>query len=161
MSTNIVDESLLKNWANSQQKLLTNWLETARNFGGRPTLEFWRTTIDAWQSAVKQTADAQTEWTHHLIDVLSTAKGTPEELQGLVRQGTEQLQQWTEAERELWQNWFNVVREINVMPQTEERQPIGNDLVQLWQDSAYKLLDAQARFVRRWTTGFVGSRKQE
>ena len=160
MSNTNANESLLKSWAESQQKLLTEWLDTLRNYGGAPTMELWKTTVDAWQNAVKETLDAQTEWTHQWIEVLTNAKGTPEELQGLVRQGREQLQQWTEAERDLWQNWFKIVREINFKPQSGERQQASNNLVQLWQDSAYKMIDAQAGFVRRWTTGVTGTKKQ-
>jgi hypothetical protein len=160
MINNSADESLLKNWAASQQKLLADWLETLRKFGGIPTMELWKATIDAWQNSVKQTLDAQTEWTHRWIEVLTNAKGTPEELQGLVRQGREQLQQWAEAERDLWQNWFNIVREINFKPESADKQPLSNDLLQLWQDNAHKMLDAQASFVRRLTTGITGTKKQ-
>jgi len=160
MSTKNADDSLLKSWAEAQQKLLTDWLDTLRKFGGTPTMELWKTTVDAWQNSVKATLDAQTEWTNQWIEVLNSAKGTPEELQGLVRQGREQLQQWTEAERDLWQNWFNIVRELNFKPEIGDRQQIGNNLVQLWQDSAYKMIDAQAHFVRRWTTGITGTKKQ-
>ena len=160
MSNTNANESLLKNWAESQQKLLTDWLNTLRKFGGTPTLELWKTTVDAWQNSVQETLDAQTKWTHQWIEVLSNAKGTPEELQGLVRQGREQLQQWTEAERDLWQRWFDIVREINFKPEVGDRQQAGNDLLQLWQDNAYKMIDAQANIVRRWTTGITGTKKQ-
>jgi hypothetical protein len=160
MSDKNANESLLKNWAESQQKLLTNWLDTLRKFGGTPTMELWKATVDAWQNSVKETLDAQTKWTHQWIEVLTNAKGTPEELQTLVRQGREQLQQWTEAEQDLWQSWFKIVREINFKPEAGARQQAGNDLLQLWQDSAYKMIDAQTSFVRRWTTGVAGTKKQ-
>jgi len=32
--------------------------------------------------------------------------------------------------------------------------------VQLWQDSAHKMIDAQATLVRRWTGGISGTKKQ-
>jgi hypothetical protein len=159
MSEKNANESLLKSWAESQQKLLTAWLDAVRKFGGAPTMELWKTTVDAWQNSVKETLDAQTKWTHQWVDVLSNAKGTPEELQGLVRQGREQLQQWIEAERDLWQSWFNIVREINFKPESGAKQQIGNNLLQLWQDSAYKMIDAQAGFVQRWTAGITGTKK--
>lgn len=160
MSDKNANDSLLKNWAESQQKLLTDWLETLRKFGGTPTMELWKTTVDAWQNSVKETLDAQTEWTHQWIEVLTNAKGTPEELQGLVRQGREQMQQWTEAERDLWKSWFNIVREINFKPESGDKQQVGNDLLQFWQKSAYKMIDTQTNFVRRWTTGITGTKKE-
>src|SRR3989442_3755083 len=155
MSDKKSDESLLKTWAETQQKLLTDWLDTLRRFGGTRTLELWRKTVDAWQSSVKETVDARAEFTRQLTETLANAKGTPEELRELAREGREQLQHWTEAERDLWQSWFNAVREINFQP--EPGAQAGRDLVQLWQDSAHKMIDAQATLVRRWTGGIFGT----
>ena len=160
MSDKKSDETLLKTWAETQQKLLTDWLDTLRRFGGAPALELWTKTVDAWQSSVKETVDARAEFTRQLTDTLANAKGTPEELRALAREGREQLQHWTEAERDLWQGWFNAVREINFRPEPGAGAQAGRDLVQLWQDSANKMIDAQAALVRRWTGGISGSKKQ-
>ena len=59
MSDKKTNEGLLKTWAGTQQKLLTDWLDTLRRLGGTPTLELWTKTVDAWQSSVKETIDAQ------------------------------------------------------------------------------------------------------
>jgi len=153
MSEKNTGESLVKTWAEAQQKLLTNWLDTVRKFGGAPTLELWTKTVDAWQASVKETLDAQAQWTHDWTETLANAKGTPEELRELSRQGREQLQHWADAERELWKGWFNIAREINFRPEHGAGAQAGRDLVQLWQDSTHKMIDAQAAMVRRWTTG--------
>ncbi len=83
MSDKKSDETLLKTWAETQRKLLTDWLDTLRRFGGTPTLELWTKTVDAWQSSVKETVDARAEFTRQLTDTLANAKGTPEELRSL------------------------------------------------------------------------------
>ncbi len=160
MSDKKSDETLLKTWAETQQKLLTDWLDTLRRLGGTPTLELWTKTIDAWQSSVKETVDARAEFTRNLTETLANAKGTPEELRELARKGREELQHWTEAERDLWQGWFNAVREINFRPEPGAGAQAGRDLVQLWQDNAHKMIDAQAALVRRWTGGSSGTKKQ-
>ena len=77
MSDKNTDESLVKTWAQSQQKLLTDWLDTLRGLGGTPTLELWTKTVDAWQSSVKETLDARAEWTRQWTEALANAKGTP------------------------------------------------------------------------------------
>jgi hypothetical protein len=161
MSDKKTNESLLKTWAQSQQKLLTDWLDTLRKLGGTPTLELWTKTVDTWQTSVKETVDARAEFTRHLTETLANAKGTPEELRELAREGREQLQHWTEAERDLWQSWFNAIREINFRPEPGAGAHAGKDLVQLWQESAHKMIDAQAALVRRWTGGTTRTRKQE
>jgi hypothetical protein len=160
VSNKTTDEGLVKTWAQAQQKLLTDWLDTLRKLGGTPTLELWTKTVDAWQSSVNETLDAQAKWTQQWTETVANAEGTPEELRELVRKGREQLQHWAEAERELWQGWFNVVREINFRPEPGAGAQAGRDLVQLWQDSAHKMIDAQAALVRRWTEGISGTRKQ-
>src|SRR5438874_7382957 len=94
MSDKNTNESMLKIWSETQQKLLTDWLDTLRRLGGTPTMELWTKTVDAWQSSVKETLDARAEFTRQLTETLANAKGTPEELRELAREGREQLQHW-------------------------------------------------------------------
>src|SRR5437773_7147723 len=160
MSDKNTNETILKTWSETQQKLLADWLDTLRKLGGTPTLELWRQTVDTWQNSVKETVDARAEYTRQLTETLAKAKGTPEEFRELAREGREQLQHWAEAERDLWKGWFNAVREINFRPEPGAGAQAGRDLVQLWQDSAHKMIDAQAALVRRWTGGISGTKKQ-
>ena len=146
-------ENLFKTWSEAQQKLLADWLDTMRKLGGTSAAELWTKTVDAWQASVKETLDAQAEWAHQWTDILAKAQGTPEEVQNLAKEGREQLQNWADAQRELWQGWFNAVREINFRPEAGAGAQIGKDLVQFWQDSAHKMIDAQASLLRRWTGG--------
>src|SRR5438105_1998081 len=92
--------NLIKTWADTQQQLLTNWLDTVRRLGGTPSREVWRQTVEAWHKSVQETLDAQAEWTRNWTETLATAKGTPEELRSLIQQGQEQLQHWIAAQRQ-------------------------------------------------------------
>ena len=161
MSDKDTNESMLKTWSETQQKLLTDWLDTLRKLGGTPTLELWTKTVDAWQSSVKETIDARAEWARQWTETLANAKGTPEELRDLTSKGREQLQQWAEAERDLWQGWFNIARHINFRPEPGAGAQAGRDIVQLWQESAHKMIDAQASLVRRWTGSTTRTKKQD
>jgi hypothetical protein len=161
MSDKNTNETILKTWSETQQKLLNDWLDTLRKLGGTPTLELWRQTVDTWQNSVKETVDARAEYTRQLTETLANAKGTPEEFRELAREGREQLQHWTEAERDLWKGWFDVAREINFRPEPGTGAQAGKDLVHLWQESTHKMIDAQAALIRRWTGGTTRTRKQE
>ena len=147
-------EQLVKTWAEAQQRLLTDWLHTVQGYSGTPTTELWTKTVDAWQASVKETLDAQSKWTHEWTERMSRAKGTPEELSELVRQGQEQLKRWTDTERQIWQGWFEIVRSISARSMPGASMTGGSDLVQLWQESAHKMIDTQASLVRLWTSGF-------
>jgi hypothetical protein len=151
MSEDKSSENLIKVWAETQQKLLTNWLNTVRSFGGTPSFELWTKTVEAWQASVKETLDARTQWMHNWTETLANAKGTPEELRALAKQGREALQRWTEAEHQLWQGWFNIVKDINFRVEPGTGAQAGKDMIQIWQEAAHKMLDAQSAWVRRWT----------
>lgn len=161
MSEKKTEENLLKIWSEAQQKLLSDWLATVRKLGGNSALELWSKTVDAWQSAVKETADARAEWTRQWTEKLASAKGTPEEMRDLARQGQEELQHWAEAERDLWKGWFNIVRNIDFKPEQGAGAQLGKDLVQVWQEGAHKMIDAQATLLRRWTGGSSTAKKHE
>jgi hypothetical protein len=161
MSDKNTNETILKTWSETQQKLLADWLDTLRKLGGTPTLELWRQTVDTWQNSVKETVDARAEYTRQLTETLAKAKGTPEEFRELAREGREQLQHWAEAERDLWKGWFDVAREINFRPEPGTGAQAGKDLLQLWQDSTHKMIDTQAALIRRWTGGTTKTREQE
>lgn len=156
MSESKSSENLIKTWAETQQKLLTNWLDTVRRFSGAPGPELWTKTVEAWQASVKETLDAQAQWTREWTETLANAKGTPEEMRELARQGRDLFQRWTDAERQVWQSWFNIVRDINFRPETG----VGpqTSMIQLWQESAHKMIDTQTALVRYWTSVFTGSK---
>ncbi len=156
MSESKSTESLIKKWAETQQKLLTNWLDTMRRSGGAPGPELWTKTVEAWQTSVKETLDAQAEWTREWTETLAKAKGTPEELRELARQGRDLFQRWTDAERQLWQGWFNIVRDINFRPESGTSPQAA--MIQLWQESAHKMIDTQAALVQHWTSVFTGTK---
>src|SRR5690348_6160471 len=157
MSDSKSSENLIKTWAEEQQKLLTNWLDTVRRFSGAPGPELWSKTVEAWQASVKETLDAQAQWTREWTETLANAKGTPEELRELARQGRDLFQRWTDAERQVWQSWFNIVRDINFRPETGPQ----TSMIQLWQESAHKMIDTQTALVRHWTSVFTGSKPKE
>ena len=161
MSDKNTNETILKTWSETQQKLLADWLDTLRKLGGTPTLELWRQTVDTWQNSVKETVDARAEYTRQLTETLAKAKGSPEEFRELAREGREQLQHWAEAERDLWKGWFDVAREINFRPEPGTGAQAGKDLLQLWQESTHKMIDTQAALIRRWTGGSTKTREQE
>jgi len=156
MSESKSTESLIKTWAETQQKLLTNWLDTVRSFSGAPGPELWSKTVEAWQASVKETLDAQEKWTREWTETLAKTKGTPEELRELAQQGRDLFQRWTDAERQIWQSWFNIVKDINFRPESGTSPQAA--MIQLWQESAHKMIDTQASLVQHWTSVFTRTR---
>jgi hypothetical protein len=149
--------NLIKTWADTQQQLLTNWFDTMRGLGGTPSQATWHQTVEAWQKSVKETLDVQAEWARNWTETLASAKGNPEELRNLLRQGQEQMQRWIDTERRLWQVWFDIVKDINFAMEPRTGTQAGKNLVQVWQDAVSKMTDMQSSLVRQWTTGIAGT----
>ncbi len=160
MSEKDAGKNLVTSWAEAQQKLLKNWVDTVQKFGGAPTRELWTKTVDAWQSSVQETLETQEKWMRQWTEALAKTQGTPEQLRELLHRGQEQLQQWTEVERDLWQGWFNAMRQFNFISEPWPGMQSGKDLVQLWQDAARNMINAQTEFVQRWTGSITEKKKQ-
>src|SRR2546423_10863050 len=142
MSESKSTESLIKKGAEAQQKLLTSWLDTMRRAGGAPGPELWTKAVETWQTSVKGTLDAQAEWTREWTETLAKAKGTPEELRELARQGRDLFQRWTDAERQLWQGWVNIVRDINFRPKPGTNPQAGK--IQHWEEAGQQMIETPA-----------------
>jgi hypothetical protein len=149
--------NLVKMWADTQQQLLTNWFDTMRGLGGMPSLATWRQTVEAWQKSVKETLDVQAEWIRNWTETLASAKGTSEELRGQLRQGQEQMLRWIDIQRQTWQVWFDIVKDINFAAEPGTGAQAGKNLVQVWQDAVSKMTAMQSSLVRQWTTGIVST----
>ena len=145
--------NLIKTWADTQQQQLTNWFDTMRGLGGMPSLATWHQTVEAWQKSVQETLDVQAEWTRNWTEALASAKGNPEKLRGLFEQGQEQLQRWIDTERQIWQVWFDIVKDIKFAMKPGCGAQAGENLVQVWQDAVSKMIDMQSSLLRPWTTG--------
>jgi len=158
MSESKSSESLINTWAQTQQKLLTNWLDTMQRFSGTASPELWTKTVEAWQASVKQTLDAQEEWIRRWTETLANTSGVSQEVLDLARQGQEQQLRWIDAERQLWQSWFNIVRDINFKVEPGTGGQAGSNLLQLWQESARKMIETQTALARQWTSGFPGTK---
>ncbi len=169
MSAGMSGEQMMKSWAEAQRQLLSNWLDMARAAGGSgamPDAKVWNQTVDSWRTAVMNTLDAQSIWTRTWIDSMLKAPGTPDSVQEMMRAGAGNIERWGEAQRELWQSWFDVMKETakTATQATQGAQAstrgkasagqaaqAGEGLVDIWAATTRSLLDAQADWVRRWS----------
>ena len=158
MSANPSGEQMIKAWAESQRQLLTNWMDKVRAGGGAPDTKIWNETVDSWRTAVMNTLDTQATRIRTWIDSMAKTPGAPDEMQALLREGQDNFQHWIDAQRQLWQNWFDVMRETTkgqARGKASTDQP-GEGLVDMWSSTTRSLLDAQTEWVRRWSDAFGG-----
>jgi gas vesicle protein len=140
-------------WAAAQQKLMQSWMDTVRGFTGGTGAALWNQTLDAWQRSVRQTMDAQNEWLRRWTESLSAGAGASQETQDRVREGQEMLQRWADAQRELWDGWFQVMRSLGSSTEPDSVVRVGQSMAQMWLGTTQRLMESQAEWVRRWMPG--------
>ncbi|HMA33879.1 MAG TPA: hypothetical protein VKY74_05300 [Chloroflexia bacterium] len=142
---------LVRLWADTQQQVLTGWLDLVQGVDRTSRAKAWTKTVDAWQTAVQETLDAQANWLRDWTGRAQVTSGSPTELRKNVQEAQEMLLKWTEAQQQLWLCWFNLIKQLG--PVLESSAQMDEILIRSLRDSGRVLIDAQTEWVRRWTTG--------
>jgi hypothetical protein len=144
-------QGMFKMWTESQQRLMEQWLGGMRAppAAGAPGAEAWTRLLDTWESAVRQSLDAQAQWRQQFLAPLLDGKALPDQLRPLVQQGQAQMEIWAASQRQLWDSWFAMARKLAASQAGGMAMP-GQDLMQAWQDTVRSTLEAQAGAMRQW-----------
>jgi hypothetical protein len=149
-------EQLVTNWIETQQRLLTSWLDTVRNAGGATNSTLWNNTLDAWQRSIQQTLDTQVQWIDNWIQQLKTVEGIPPQMRAQIQQGEELFRRWTQAQRQLWQGWFEIVKQFSTTTGTGAGGQTGQQMVQAWQQMTTRMLETQKEWIQGWMSALTG-----
>ena|SRR5579884_93694 len=141
------EESLIETWAGVQQKVLGELLELVKGMESPSRAVTWNETIKAWQIAVQETLDVQASWVRDWTRRVPVTSGSPTELRKNVQQAQALLLRWTEAQQQLWQGWFRLVKQLEPLPDAD---PQARDhLIQTLRESGQAMFEAQAEWARR------------
>jgi hypothetical protein len=147
------EESLLSTWAGTQQKVLAGWLDIVQAIEKPSRTVTWNETVNAWQTAVQETLDAQARWLRDWTGRVQVTSGSPTELRKNVQEAQLLLLRWTEAQQHLWQGWFHLVQQIG--PLLEADSQADDYLLSGLLQSGQAIVDAQEEWVRRWTADLL------
>jgi hypothetical protein len=156
METSSQPQDLMTSWITAQQQLMTSWMDAVRGLGGGQVARGWGDFVSAWQQSVTQGLDLQAEWMQRWSDNLASAEGTPEPLREQIRAGQDVFQNWTRAQKELWQIWFEAMKNANPAVDAGGVAQMGQNMQQLWGDAMQRLIDTQTAWTRRWMAGVGG-----
>ena len=153
MSEKNPEEGLVTTWADAQQKLLTGWLDLVQGTEQPSRKMAWHETVQAWQTAVNGTLDAQATWLRDWTERVQVTSGSPTELRKNVQQAQMLLLRWTEAQQHLWQGWFHLIQHLG--PLLEARSQADEHLLHTLRESGQAIINAQTEWVRSWTTDVI------
>jgi hypothetical protein len=153
MSERNREESLLSTWASAQQKVLAGWLDLVQETQRPSRTVAWNETVKAWQTAVQETLEAQARWLRDWTGRVQVTSGSPTELRKNVQEAQVLLLRWTEAQKLLWQGWFDLVQQLG--PLLEAGSQADEHLLTRLRESGQAIVNAQEEWVRRWTANLL------
>ena len=136
---------MVKIWTNTQQKVWTGWLNTMQGIGRAPTSDLRGQILDTWQESINHTLEAQSEWMRSWVDGLKDVESTPEAVRDWVDQSQEALVRWNEAQQQLWERLFDVLRQAEPGATAFSLESKGMEVFNAWQQSVQALLDTPAK----------------
>jgi hypothetical protein len=145
-------EEMFKSWSENQQKMWDTWLKAMQQGASVPAqaASMWQKTVETWEGVVTNILEAQTEWARLWVNNL-TSTGMPQEVVDWARQSQEMSQRWTEAQQQLWQSWFELVRKIDPGKMPADWEQESQKIFNTWKDSTQKIMETQAEWTRRWS----------
>jgi hypothetical protein len=144
-------EEMFTTWTETQKKMWDNWLETVqKGTGQNPAADVWQKTVDTWQDTVNNMLAAQGTWTDTWAESFDAQNGTPEEMAEWVKQTQAMAKQWSDAQQQMWANWFEMMKKADMGQMTGNWQEESKKAFTNWQDSTQKIMDAQMQWLKMW-----------
>lgn len=121
--TQTSNDDVFRSWTGAQQRLWDELSQALPAFRPPADLDFRRDVylrhLTAWESVVEQSLTVQKTWLEEWAAGVLNRNDTPEAVTEWARQVEEVMQHWLQAQSELWQNWFGLLRKPDqLIPKT-------------------------------------------
>jgi len=146
-------EEMFKGWGETQKTMWDNWLGVVQQGPSKmQAAETWQKAIETWEETVKNTLAAQDEWTKKWAEGLPDQE-VPEEVSAWVKQGQEMSEKFGTAQQQMWQGWFDLVKQADLSKLSGNWEEEGQNAFQQWQEAAQKMMETQQQWLNMWLPG--------
>ena len=143
-------QQITQSWIDAQKTVWDNWLGFSKQFDTTQTTDVWSKSISLWEEAVQKTLEAQVDWTRVWADRVKGVTGVSTEMTDLLRQYQELTTRWCEAQQQVWESWFSLLRSMKPGQTGGDLFKEGQKVLTTWQETTQKLIDAQGEWAKRW-----------
>lgn len=151
-------DDMLQAWTDIQKKLWSHWSEATEQHASQTQLaETWRKAVDTWEEAVKNGLETQKAVMRSLADSASAVPSIPQDLLDWAEQTQALGSRWTEAQGELWESYFGMVRKAVPVKMLGTIDDENQKLFAAWQESVEKVSAAQSAWAQMWTERAAGA----
>ena len=145
-------DDMLQALTDTQKRIWGIWTEAAEQQASQAQLaDTWRKAVDTWEAAVRNGLETQDAAMRSLGDNVSAVPAIPPDLLEWAAQTRALNARWTEAQRELWESYFAMVRKAVPVKMLGTIDDENRKLFAAWQESVEKVGAAQLAWTRMWT----------
>ena len=145
-------DDMLQAWTDTQKRLWSSWAEATEQQASQTQLaETWRKAVDTWEETVKNGLETQKAVIRSLGDSASATPGIPRDLLDWAEQTQALSNRWAEAQSELWESYFGMVRKAVPVKMLGTIDDENQKLFSAWQESMEKASAAQSAWAQMWT----------
>ena len=146
-------QNLINDWMQGQQKLWQDWVQSVQQAAGGAAGSGppWTQGLSRWQEAVEKTLETQKQATRAWAEQVAKMEGAPDEMKRWASEGVNLVDQWTDAQHKLWQQWFDLMGKSSPaagMPGEEHVK----QLMSGWEQMAGQMQALQ----RQWASALSG-----
>jgi hypothetical protein len=155
-------QKAFEEWIRMQRELIEEWNTRLEAQSTDEVRRLVDDMLEAWSESVDRSIEMQQTWAREFAREVETMDGVTGDVASRIRQSAESFGDWAEAQRGIWAEWFNVVRDI--VP--EESRSAGRDLGALaavaMQQGIQRIQEANDRIAKRMreTSGGAGDRSE-
>ena len=145
-------DDTLQALTDTQKKIWGIWAEAAGQQASQAQLaETWRKAVDTWEATVKNGLESQNAAMKSFGDSASAVPGIPSDLADWATQTQTLSTRWTEAQAEMWESYFGMVRKAVPVKMLGTVDDENQKLFATWQESVEKIGAAQLAWAQMWT----------
>ncbi len=148
MNWNKQMEEMVGAWTEMQKAMWDGWLQAVKGFGGEAIKEDvgwqreYRKNLELWEQSVHQALEAQQHWARSWAEQLGGGNGAESEAAlSWLQQVQEMMKGWTDAQAQLWNAWFDSIKQLDAKEMAALWEREGQQVLQAWQEAAQRARD--------------------
>lgn len=132
---------MMTSWSSTQQQMIEQWLDIVEQTGGSQGSQMWRQTLSVWESSVKRAMEAQNATMNSWMSQVQEAESMPAEAKERIEEGRAIMKRWTETQNDLWEKWFETMRQMDPAKYESNWQEMTKHSVSVWRAYAQRIQD--------------------
>jgi gas vesicle protein len=132
---------MMTSWSSTQQQMIEQWLDIVEQTGGSQGSQMWRQTLSVWESSVKRAMEAQNATMNSWMSQVQEAESMPDEAKERIEEGRAIMKRWTETQNDLWEKWFETMRQMDPAKYESNWQEMTKHSVSVWRAYAQRIQD--------------------